>query len=199
MKNRVLGVVLGLVVAVLLVPHGVVFGIEADSLKVLVKDEARICKDIALERNIDAMSAYKMVMTQKVPLVDVRTVQEYQFVGHAPTAYNIPNFVWGKWDEQKKTFGTEPNADFVKQFSSLFPDKNAAIIIMCRSGHRSGKAIKQLIAAGYTNLYQMWEGFEGIPVSDKELPNYGKKVVDGWKNKGLPYTWDMDPALVVMK
>jgi hypothetical protein len=45
----------------------------------------------------------------------------------------------------------------------------------------------------------MWEGFEGIAVSDKELPTYGKKIVDGWKNRGLPYTWDMDPLYIVMK
>lgn len=178
---------------------GRVYGAEIDALKTMVKDEARICKEIPVERNIDAVAAYRMAITQKVPIVDVRTAQEYQFVGHAPTAYEIPAFVWGKWDEQKKSFSTEPNPDFVKQFASVFPDKNAAIIIMCRSGHRSGKAIKLLVQAGYINLYQMWEGFEGIAVSDKELPSYGKKIVDGWKNRGLPYTWDMDPQYIVMK
>jgi len=126
-------------------------------------------------------------------------VQEYQFVGHVSNSYNIPAFVWGKWDEQKKAFGTEPNPDFLKQFAAVFPDKNSPVIIMCRSGHRSGKAIKLLAQAGYANLYQMWEGFEGITVTDKDLPAYGKKIVDGWKNRGLPYTWDMDPQYVVMK
>jgi rhodanese-related sulfurtransferase len=175
------------------------YAAEIDAMKTLVKDEARICKDIPAERNIDAATAYRMSTTQKVPIVDVRTVQEYQFVGHVPNAYHIPVFVWGKWDAQKNTFGTEPNPDFVKQFTSVFPDKSAPIIIMCRSGHRSGKAIKLLLQAGYTNLYQLWEGFEGIAVSDKELPSYGKKIVDGWKNRGLPYTWDMDPQYIFMK
>lgn len=168
-------------------------------LKAMVKDEARICKDVPLDRNLDAVAAYKMMTTQKAHLVDVRTVQEYQFVGHVPGAYSIPLLVWGKWDEKKKSFGLDPNPDFVKQFSATFPDKKAPIIIMCRSGHRSGKAIKALQAAGYSNLYQMWEGFEGIAVQDKDLPSAGKKIVDGWRNKGLPSTWDMDPALVVMK
>ncbi len=189
--------IVAVVVAVVLC--GRVYAAEFDILKPLVKDEARICKDIPAERNIDAVTAYRMSTTQKVPIVDVRTVQEYQFVGHVPNAYHLPVFVWGKWDAQKKTFSTEPNPDFIKQFTSVFPDKNAAIIIMCRSGHRSGKAIKLLIQAGYTNLYQLWEGFEGIAVSDKELPSYGKKIVDGWKNRGLPYTWDMDPQYIVMK
>ncbi len=177
---------------------GRVYGAEIDALKTLVKDEARICKEIPAAKNIDAVAAYRM-STLKVPIVDVRTVQEYQFVGHVPNAYNIPAFIWGKWDKQKKSFNTEPNPDFVKQFASVFPDKNAPIIIMCRSGHRSGKAIKLLAQAGYTNLYQMWEGFEGIAVSDKELPTFGKKVVDGWKNRGLPYTWDMDQQYIIVQ
>ncbi len=176
-----------------------VYGTEVDVLKTIVKDEARICKDIAADKNIDAVTAYRMATVQKVPIVDVRTIQEYQFVGHVPGAYHVPAFVWGKWDSQKKMFGTDPNPDFVKQFESLFPDKKAPVIVMCRSGHRSGKAIKLLVQAGYSNLYQMWEGFEGIAVSDKELPTFGKKVVDGWRNRGLPYTWDMDPQYLVMK
>lgn len=172
---------------------------EPDLLKVLVKDEARICADVPRDRNIDAVTAYKMTAAGKAALVDVRTVQEYQLVGHVPGAYSIPAFTWGKWDDAKKSFGVEANPEFVKQFSATFPDRSAAVIVMCRSGHRSGKAIKLLAAAGYTNLYQMWEGFEGIAVADKDLPSHGRKIVDGWRNKGLPSTWDMDPKLVVMR
>ena len=174
-------------------------GAVPPSMKALVKDENRVSMDVAIDHNIDAVTAYRMTTSQKVPLVDVRTVQEYQLVGHAPSAYSIPAFVWGKWDEKKKAFGNDPNPDFVKQFSALFPDKKAPVIVMCRSGHRSGKAIKLLADAGYTNLYQMWEGFEGIPVSGADLPSSGMKIVDGWKNKGLPYTFDLDPKLVVVK
>ncbi len=79
----------------------------------------------------------------------------------------------------------------MKQFASVFPDKNAPYIIMCRSGHRSGKTIKLLAQAVYPNLYQMWDGFEGLGVSDKSSPNFGKKMADGWRFKGflLPMTW----------
>ncbi len=172
---------------------------ELDALKLLARDEARIARDVPLDRNLDAATAYKMATAQKVPLVDVRTPQEYQFVGHAPGAYNIPFALWGKWDDQKKGFGLDPNPDFVKQVSATFPDKGAPIILICRSGHRSVKATKLLAAAGYTRVYQVWEGFEGIAVPDKDLPSYGKKVLDGWRTRGLPFTWEMDPALVVMR
>ncbi len=203
MKRKLTGLVAGAVaaasIATVVLSPVAARGSEPDSLKALVKDEARLARDVPPERNIEAFTAYRMMTSQRIPLVDVRTTQEYQFVGHAPAAYSIPAFVWGKWDDQKKSFGTEPNPDFVKQLSALFPDKSAPLIIMCRSGHRSGKAIKLLVAAGYSNLYQMWEGFEGVAVSDRDLPSYGKKVVDGWRNKGLPYTWDMEPALVVTR
>jgi rhodanese-related sulfurtransferase len=174
-------------------------GGEPDSLNALVRDEARIARDLPLDRNIDAAAAYRMVTVQKVPLVDVRTVQEYQFVGHVPGAYNVPAFLWGRWDDRKKSFALDPNPEFVAQFSARFPDRNAAVVLMCRSGHRSAKAARLLVAAGYARVYQMWEGFEGIIVTEKDLPSYGKKVLDGWRTRGLPYTWDMEPALVIVK
>jgi rhodanese-related sulfurtransferase len=139
------------------------------------------------------------VISNDSPLGHVRTVQEYQFVGHVPAAYNIPAFVWGKWDDEKKRFVLDPDPEFVKKFSAVFPDRNTAVVLICRSGHRSVKATKLLVAAGYSHLYQVWEGFEGIAVSDRNLPSYGKKIVDGWRNRGLPYTWDMDPARVVVR
>ncbi len=196
--KKLLNFVVGFVVltAVTLSP---VLAADTDSLKPLVKDEARIVKELSADRHLDAAAAYHLSTTKKVPIVDVRTAQEYQFVGHVADSYNVPVSIWGKWDEQKKTFGMEPNTDFIKQFSDAFPDKNAPYIIMCRSGHRSGKAIKALQQAGYTNLYQMWEGFEGIAVSDKTSPNFGKKMVDGWKNKNLPWTYDIDGRLIASK
>lgn len=197
--NSIRGALVTATAAALVLVHPLAAAAAGDSLEALVRDQARICRDVALDHNIDAPTAYRMTTAQKVPLVDVRTPQEYQFVGHVPGSYNIPVALWGKWDEKKNAFGTDPNPDFVKQFSSVFPDRKAPVIIVCRSGHRSGKAIKLLAAAGYANLYQLWEGFEGIAVTDKDLPSYGKKVVDGWRNKGLPYTWDMDAALVVVK
>ncbi len=170
-----------------------------EALKALARDEARISRDIPLDRNIDVATAYRMITGQKVPLVDVRTVQEYQFVGHPAGAYSLPAFVWGSWDEQKRSFGLDPNPDFVKQFAARFPDKSAPVILICRSGHRSAKAVHLLVAAGYSRVYQLWEGFEGIALTDKDLPSYGKKLVDGWRNRGLPYTWEMDPALVMLR
>ncbi len=160
-------------------------GIE--SLKALVKDEARISTDIALERNIDAVSAYRLSTTQLIPIVDVRTAQEYHFAGHVPASLNIPAFVWGEWKEHMRSFSLDENPDFLNEFENRFPDREEPVIIMCRSGHRSVLAIKLLVQASYENLYHMWEGFEGLAMRDKDLLNGGIRFADGWKNRGLPY------------
>lgn len=173
------------------------YAIDVKSLDELTKDDARIAKSIPVDNNIDANTAYLMATTKNIPIVDIRTIQEYQFVGHIPFAYNLPVQVWGnKWDAKKNNFSLDPNPDFVKEFEHKFPDKSASYIITCRSGHRSPKAVDLLVKAGYTNLYNMWEGFEGVAVKEKELPTFNQKVVDEWKNKGLPYTWNIDQKLI---
>lgn len=176
------------------------FAADLKSLTEITKDEARIAKAIPVENNIDANTAYLMATKKNVPIIDVRTIQEYQFVGHIPFAYNIPFQAWSEnWDAKKDNFALAPNPNFIKDFVQRFPDKNAIYIIACRSGHRSPKAIELLAKEGYTNLYNMWEGFEGVPVKDKELPTVNQKVVDGWKNCGLPYTWNIDQKLISSK
>ena len=171
---------------------------DFETLKATVKDKARISQDIALERNIDAVTAYGMSTNQLIPLVDVRTAQEYQSAGHVPASFNIPAFLWGEWDEQTRAFGLEANLDFVKEFAERIPDREDPVIIMCRSGHRSVLAITLLVQAGYTNLYHMWEGFEGLAIRDKNLMNGGTNFMDGWKHRSLPYTYDMEPQKVVL-
>jgi len=174
--------------------------VDLKTLTDLAKDEARISTSIPVDNNIDVNTAFRMATTKKVPVIDVRTIQEYQFVGHIPFAYNIPVQVWGeKWDEKKNCFALDQNSGFISNFERIFPDKSAAYIISCRSGHRSTKAIDALAKDGYTNLYNMWEGFEGAAVKDKELPSFDQKVGEGWKNKGLPFTWNIDPKLISSK
>jgi len=55
---------------------------------------------------LTASEAYEMWKKNpdKVKIIDVRTQQEYSFVGHAPMAFNIPFKFWAeKWNPKKKT------------------------------------------------------------------------------------------------
>lgn len=67
-------------------------------------------------------------------IIDVRTPQEYA-QQHVVNAINIP---------YKK---------IVKQFNALEIRKDRTVVLYCRSGNRSGKAIMSLRKAGYTNLH----------------------------------------------
>lgn len=85
-------------------------------------------------QKITAEEAKKMMDEQSVIIVDVRTQTEYQS-GHIKDALLIPH----------DSFDKEPPKEL--------DDKNATILLYCRSGNRSQKAAKKLIELGYTNVY----------------------------------------------
>lgn len=67
-------------------------------------------------------------------LLDVRTAEEYA-AGHIPGAQLLPN----------EEIGDSAPPEL--------PDKNAEILIYCRSGNRSAKAAEKLAALGYTAVW----------------------------------------------
>jgi rhodanese-related sulfurtransferase len=146
-------------------------------------------KQTTLKLYTDAKGAYKMIKEKNVPMVDVRTPEELQFVGNTGLAINIPWAVWSyKWDEKKSRFKKPVNEKFVDQIKALYkPDKT--LIILCRSGHRSAAAVNALAKAGFKKAYTVLDGFEGDKA--KEGPQKGQRVVNGWKNAKLPWTYKM--------
>ncbi len=89
---------------------------------------------VGVYRKITAEQAYEMMNTQEVTIVDVRTQSEYD-EGHIQNAVLIPN----------ETIGSEP--------PSNLPDKNAVILVYCRSGRRSEEAARKLVNLGYVSVY----------------------------------------------
>lgn len=85
-------------------------------------------------QKITAEEAKKMMDEQNVIIVDVRTQTEYQS-GHIKDALLIPH----------DSFDKEPPKEL--------DDKEATILVYCRSGNRSQKAAKKLIELGYTDVY----------------------------------------------
>lgn len=72
--------------------------------------------------------------SEDIIVVDVRTQEEYD-EGHIPNSVLIPN----------ETITQTP--------PEQLPDKDATILIYCRSGNRSRQAAEKLLAMGYTNIY----------------------------------------------
>ena len=95
-------------------------------------------------KKITSDEAKKMMETQKVIVVDVRTLEEYN-EGHIPNAISVP----------LETIENEAEAKL--------KNKDDLILVYCRSGRRSREAALKLIEKGYTNVIdfggiQDWNG-----------------------------------------
>lgn len=136
-----------------------------------------------------------------VALFDVRTRAEAMYVGWPSDADALVPFVehpelMTEWDDKRHMYKLEPNQDFVPELERRLKDmglgKDAPIILICRSGDRSSKAADRLLAAGYSKVYSVAEGVEGDTA--KEGAKAGQRVVNGWKNANLPWTYKLDKA-----
>lgn len=133
---------------------------------------------------------------ERVKVIDVRTPEEYLFVGHAEMARNIPiGFVKHQWDAAKQEPVFVPNPDFISSAKRWF-SAGDTLLVTCRSGGRSALAVNALAKAGFSNAYNIIDGMEGGLVNDPGSANHGKRMKDGWKNSGSPWTYDVDPALL---
>ncbi len=155
-------------------------------------------KQTTLGKYANALEAYLMWRAdpKKVVILDVRTPEEYVFVGHADMAVNVPVATNnGKFNAEKKSYGLDPNPKFAEQVAAKM-GKDKTILVMCRSGQRAAAAVNLLAKAGYTDVYNIVDSFEGDKVQDPENVYDGKRMKNGWKNYGLPWTYSLDPALV---
>jgi rhodanese-related sulfurtransferase len=132
----------------------------------------------------------------KVKIIDVRTPEEYLFVGHPTMAWKIPVAVQSyEWDAEKKQFPLQPLPDFASRVSQI-AKPNDTLMALCRSGGRSAIAVNMLAKAGFTKAYNIIDGMEGDLVKDPASAYDGKRMKNGWKNAGVPWTYDVDPALL---
>ncbi len=173
---------------------------------VLAVDESVLTKDwqhTSLGLYLTAQEAYEMktASPEKVLFLDVRNQAEIHYTGMAETVdANIPyRFDSANWKMKKNgvygTFKKPKNSDFVDAVEMLLQyralTKDAPLIIMCTSGSRAPFAARILIKAGFTKVYTQVEGFEGIRA--KTGPGKGERIVSGWKNVGLPWSYDLLP------
>ncbi len=144
---------------------------------------------------ITAKEAYEQwkLSSGRIKIIDCRTPEEYVFVGHAPMAFNIPGeFFAYKFDAVKNKPMMVANPDFLHQVKKKFQTDDT-IFIMCRSGGRSAKCVNILAEGGFKNVFNIIDGFEGDKVKDPGSYFDGKRMRNGWKNSGAPWTYKLDP------
>jgi rhodanese-related sulfurtransferase len=124
---------------------------------------------------------------ENVTILDVRTPEEFLFVGHPPMAWLIPLASQSyDWDAEKGQFPMKPLPDFVARVTQVAkPDDT--IFVTCRSGGRSAMAVNVLAQAGFTKVHNIIDGFEGDGNGDSESRAQGAAIHDrpcGWMDHG---------------
>jgi rhodanese-related sulfurtransferase len=136
-----------------------------------------------------------------VKVLDVRTFEEYTFVGHLEMAHNVP-FIFPKYDPKGPSLPGRPpgcygvpNPDFVAVVKSLF-GLDDTILVYCATGGRGAMAVNALAQAGFAKVYNLVTGLEGDRVDDRGSVYHGKHMRNGWKNSGLPWGFGFHPDLM---
>ena len=112
----------------------------------------------------------------KVKLIDVRTNAERDWIGRVtiPPAQHAA-IEWSTWP------GGVPNPAFADQLEQVAA-RDDVLLFLCRSGVRSRHAARVATEHGYTESFDILEGFEG----DKDAEGH-RKTVGGWCKAGLPW------------
>lgn len=158
-----------------------------------VPEEMRTKQDLYLSPK----QAHQFVRAQKgkVLFVDVRTRAEAQFLGMATPVDALVPYVefqdfMTDWDETRGFYKLEPFSDFVPEVGRRLQQKGLTkddpVVLICRSGERSSRAADLLANSGYTRVHTVVYGFEG------ELSDGGRRNLNGWKNAGLPWSYELD-------
>jgi rhodanese-related sulfurtransferase len=105
-------------------------------------------------------------------LVDCRSEMEYLFVGHPAGAHHVAWNDGPDWAINPHFIGQ------VQKIASL----NRPVVLICRSGQRSVDAGIALEKAGFSEVINVLEGFEG-PLDEQ----HQRSKISGWRYHGLPW------------
>ena len=98
---------------------------------------------IGVVTHVDAVSFKDLVSKNAGELIDVRTPREHQSGAIAGTTYNTD----------------VSNRNFKAEIGKL--DKDKTYLVYCRSGARSGRAVKIMESMGFKHLYNLKGGYMG--------------------------------------
>jgi rhodanese-related sulfurtransferase len=116
-----------------------------------------------------------MLARGEVILVDVRTAEERKFVGHVPASVHVP---WATGTALTR------NPRFVRELEAKV-GKHRPILLLCRSGKRSALALEAALKAGFSQIANISEGFEG------DADEHSRRgLMNGWRFHGLPWIQD---------
>ncbi|MDP3535330.1 MAG: rhodanese-like domain-containing protein [Halomonas sp.] len=172
----------------------------AGGVGVVNADDAPTYRETTLGLYVTAREAFELLeQNESALLIDVRDPVEIKFTGFAePTDIHVP---WvladtARFDKEGSTWPMVRNTDFEAQVAAALEAHRASadtpIIVMCRSGAtRSAPAADAIAEMGFSEVYSVSDGFEGGTLSEGD--SKGVRARDGWRNSGLPWSYEIDP------
>ncbi|MFZ6861706.1 rhodanese-like domain-containing protein [Undibacterium sp. Ji67W] len=124
------------------------------------------------QNGVSPRTAWTLFSTGQAVLVDVRTAEERAFVGYVPESIHVP---WATGTSLTR------NPRFIRELESK-AGKDKKILLLCRSGKRSALAAEAAKKAGFTDVHNVLEGFEGEINAEQH-----RGTADGWRFHGLPW------------
>jgi len=126
-------------------------------------------------QHLDPQAAHSFLQQNpEAVLVDCRTEIEHMYVGHPIGAEHVA------WQEAPDW---EIDPDFAAKVKRLLRgDQSRPVLLICRSGVRSLAAGEALEAAGFAQVINVVEGFEG-PLDE----DFHRGTLGGWRYRGLPW------------
>jgi rhodanese-related sulfurtransferase len=147
---------------------------ELDAILVAARERA-IDEGLPYAGIVSPQDAWALATGGAAIIVDVRTAEEYKYVGHVPGA---PLVQWQSGPALVR------NPRFTKELGAR-AGKEDVILLLCRSGKRSAAAAEAATRAGFRNVFNIREGFEGDISADGQ-----RGATGGWRYHGLPWNQD---------
>lgn len=119
--------------------------------------------------------AWALVESGAARLIDVRTAEELKFVGRVPGAQHV---AWQSGPALIK------NPRFLRELEAK-GGRDQVLVLLCRSGKRSAAAASAAARAGFSQVFNVLEGFEGDLDANQQRGDSG-----GWRHRGLPWLQD---------
>ncbi|MDB6060997.1 MAG: Rhodanese-related sulfurtransferase [Verrucomicrobiaceae bacterium] len=138
-------------------------------------------RDAAASDNLDyaggvsPVDAWTLFSEGAAVLVDVRSGEERKFVGHVPDTLHV---AWATGTSLTR------NPRFTRELEAKVK-KDQVVLLLCRSGKRSAAAAQAATKAGFTQAFNVLEGFEGEIDAQQQRGGLG-----GWRFHSLPWTQD---------
>jgi rhodanese-related sulfurtransferase len=125
--------------------------------------------------SVAPVDAWTLIQAGRAVLVDVRSAEERKFVGYVPESLHV---AWATGTSLTR------NPRFLRELEAKVA-KDAVVLLLCRSGKRSALAAEAATRIGFTNVFNVTEGFEGE--LDEQQRRGGR---GGWRLRGLKWVQD---------